>query len=161
MQTKVEEGDDSPEMVQGACHVGSAEHIENRLGPIGVVKLQGHAGDDQQQKTGHYQEMQEAVKRMKPGEPFLAFLGLDFGFPEFFRIMQVKPAGAEQPQPGMCAKKRENAHQQSGHEKEDPVQFRVVGAIQGIGVGEEFGETGVGLGMTLLASGDDVAGGEP
>ena len=60
------------------------------LAQSGVIELQRHAGDDQQQETRHDEEMQEALERHEAREPFVVLLGFDFGFAERFRVVQVE-----------------------------------------------------------------------
>ena len=68
----------------------AATMVEERFGPIGIVKFQGHARDDQQQETGHDQEMKQPFEGHKTREPFIVHLRVDLGFAEFLGIVRVK-----------------------------------------------------------------------
>ena len=54
------------------------------LGPVRVIELQRHAGDDQQQEARHHQEMQEPLERQEAREPFAVHLRLIFASRNFF-----------------------------------------------------------------------------
>ena len=79
-------GHDRAEAMECPRHVRAAEDSKDDLRPVGVVELQRHARDDQQQETGHDQEMQEALERREAREPFLVAPRLRPLFPERFRV---------------------------------------------------------------------------
>ena len=119
MQAEIEEGDDGPEAVQRARGLRAANEAEDHLGPVGVVELERHAGDDQQQEAGHHQEMQEAIERREARKPFLAFLGLDLGFAKGLRVVQIELNWSGTARRSVCsAEEDEHAHQQRGHAQE-------------------------------------------
>ena len=59
VQAEVAESHDRAEAVQGAGGVRAAKDVEHRPRPVGVIELERHAGDDQQQEAGDYQEVQK------------------------------------------------------------------------------------------------------
>ena len=142
--------------MEGAGGFGAAEQAEDDLGPTGIVEFEGHAGEDQEEKAGDDQEMEEALIGRKTGEPLIAFLGFDLGFAECFRVVRPEVAGAEEPQAGVGAEEEEDADQQAGHGDEGVVDLGIVFGVERIGVGKVLGEIGVGTGMAFLAGGDDV-----
>ena len=160
MQAEVEEGDDGAEVVQGAGGLRAADDVEDDLGPVGVVELERHAGDDQQQEAGHHQEVQEALEGQEAGEPLVVLLGLDLGLAERLRVVQVEVERADEPDEGVHAEEGEDADQQGGHEEKDRVEHRVILAVERVGVGLVLGEAGGGAGVALLAGGQDVGLGE-
>ena len=161
MQAKIEERHNRAEAVQGAGGVRAADDAEERLGPVGIVELERHAGEDEQEEAGHDQEMQEALEGHEAGEPFIVGLGLDLGFAELLRVVQVKVKRAHEPDEGVQAEEGEDADQQAGHAEKDRVEQRIILAVERVGVGLVFGEPDRRGGMTLLARGQDVGLGEP
>src|SRR5690349_624472 len=111
---------------------------------MGVIELQRHSRDDQQQETRYHQEVEKPFERHKSGEPFVIGLGVDFGLPECLRIMKVQVNGPEQPKESVGAEKGEGADQQRSHQEEYTVQYRVILPVQGVGVWLELGEAGAG-----------------
>ena len=57
--------------MQRARGLRAADDAEHDLRPVGVIELQRHAGDDEQQETRHDEEMQEALERHEAREPFV------------------------------------------------------------------------------------------
>src|SRR5690348_1241887 len=96
------------------------------LRPAGIIELERHACEHEQEKTGDDEEMKEALEWRKACEPFTPRLRANLRFAEFLRVMPVKVSGPEQPGDGVSAKEGEHADQQHGHEEKDPVQQRVV-----------------------------------
>ena len=84
--------------------------------------------------------MQEALEGHEAGEPFVVRLGLDLGFAELLRVVQVEVERADEPDEGVHAEEGEDADQQAGHAEEDRVQQRIILAVERIGVGLVFGE---------------------
>ena len=160
VQAKVEKGDEGAEPMQRARRFRPADDVENRLGPVGVVELQRHAGDDQQQKARHHQEMQKPLKRHEAREPFVVHLRLNFRLAEFLRVVQIEVDRAHQPPEGVQAEESERADEQAGHAQKHGVEQRIMLAVQRIGVRIVFGEADGGVGMTLLAGGQNVGFGQ-
>ena len=129
---------------------------EQRLGPVGVIKLQRHAGDHQQQEARDHQEMQKPLERHETRKPFVVRLRFDLRFAECFWIVQIQINGAHQPDDGVQPEERKHADQQAGHAQEHGVQQRIIFAVERIGVRLVFRETGRGIRMTLLAGAEDV-----
>ena len=88
VEAEVEEGDDGAEVVQGAGGLGPAEDGEHRLGPVGVVELERHAGDHQQQEAGHHQDVQEALEGREAGEALVVVVTRQLGLAEGLGVVR-------------------------------------------------------------------------
>ncbi len=135
VQAEIEEGDDGAEAMQRPRGFRAADDVENHFGPVRVVELQRHAGNHQQQETGHDQKMQEPLERRETREPFAVHLRLNLGFAEFLRVVQVKINGAHQPAEGVQAEEGERADEQAGHAQKHRVEQRIIFPVQRIGMG--------------------------
>ena len=100
--------------------------------------------------------MQEPFERLEARELLVVLLDLDLRLAELFGIVAIEPDGADEPQHRVPAEEGEGEDQERGHDQEYVIQQRVVLPIHGVGVWRVLGEAGVGLGMALLAGGDDV-----
>ena len=54
MQSEIKKGYDGAETMQSPRRLCPSDNMEQCLGPISVVELQGHAGNHQQQKACHH-----------------------------------------------------------------------------------------------------------
>ena len=107
--------------------------------------------------TRKWRKRSKGGKRVNQSSPCWAS---DLGFAEGLGVVEVEIAGAEEPEAGVGAKEGEDADEQGRHGDEGPMQLRIMFGVEGIGVGDVFGEIGVGAGMTFLAGGNDVGLGE-
>ena len=112
-----------------------------RLGPVGVVELQRHAGDHQQQEAGDHQDVQEPLERREAGEPLVVRLGLDLGLAEGLRVVQVQVHRAEQPEQRCAAPKKANMPtSRPVMRMKDQCSSGIVLAVERVGVGHVLGE---------------------
>src|SRR4051812_24352500 len=95
--------------------------------------------------------MQEALERLKPGEPFTAILRVSFCFAESFRVGPIEIPRAPEPRHSMTAKESKHSSQQPRHAPKNSVQNRIVLAVERVGVRLVFREAGGRTGMTLPA----------
>ena len=160
MKPEIGEGDQRPEMVERTRHLGAAEQAEDRPGPACVIEFQRHPRDHQEQEAGHHEQVQEALERREAGEELAVGVDLRLGLPERLRVVQVEIHRAHQPEKGVDAEHREHPHQQRGHEKEHPVEQRIVGPVERVGVRLVLRELRPDAGMALPAGADDAPRGQ-
>ena len=84
VQREIKERDERAEAMQHSRGFWSADYGENKFCPVSVIKFQRHAGYDQQQETGHHEEMQKSLEGREAREPFVAVLRFEFRFAESF-----------------------------------------------------------------------------
>jgi len=137
-------------------YIRAADDAEEHFGPVGIIELERHAGEDKQEKAGHDQEMQEALHGHEAGEPLIVRLGLDLGFAELLRVVQEKVDRPHEPDEGVQTEEGEDADQEARHAEKDHVQQRVILPVKRVGVRLVFGELDRCRGMTLLAGRQDV-----
>lgn len=91
MQGEVEEGNKGTEVVEATGDFGAAHEVEEDHGPFGVVELEGHAGDDEEEEAGDDEEVEEAFEGDEAGEPFVVGLGFHACFAELLTIVEEDP----------------------------------------------------------------------
>ena len=107
VQDEVGERHDRAEVVERAGHVGAADQVEDGLRPVGVVELQRHAGDDEQQEARHDHEVQEALERRESRELLVVGLHLDLGLAERLGVVQEE-VDERKSQKSVCSPKKAN-----------------------------------------------------
>ncbi len=160
MQGEVKERNERPETMQRARCFRTTDDGEKAFGPVGVIKLKRHAGDDEEKKTGDDQKVQEALKRDKACEPFVIGLRFDLGLAYFLLIVQIKIKGPEEPNDGMQTEEGKYSDEQAGHAQKHSMKQRIILWIKRIGVRLVFREFGGGTRVALLTSAQDVGLGE-
>src|ERR1035437_655495 len=82
VQPEIAEGHNRAEPMERPSRLGSADEVEHHFRPAGIIELERHAGDYQQQEARDHEEVQEALEGQEAGEPLAAFLRADLRLAE-------------------------------------------------------------------------------
>ena len=156
VESEIGEGDERPEVMQRPGDFRPSQEGEDHPGPVGVVELERHPRQDEQEEARDHQDVEEALERAEAGELLVVGGGLNLRLPECLRVVQVQVDRPHDPQECVQAEKGEDADEQRRHRDIDLVKKRVMRRVEGVGMRPVLRELDADTRVALLAGRDDA-----